>query len=345
MSKKKKGTRESSPPTNVSSPIRGANQDQSGYGVSHNTADYTISDETQYDEGFVAGVGSVRGTPVQMSSTPRGRKERNAPRSASGLQRAADKRRMQLDRIAQKRSQMQKTTKEKLIAKRQHNEELSLTNLAKKVGAESKAKMPNDKLTQSFKKFSDFSRAIGEETNLEEEKKQHIVNVTVSSPHHTMLSKQKETIQKRATVTAADRDTAIDTAIKHYRKQGFKVHDHNYVGIKEEVENLEEGRPKKNATSEDPGSDHIVMQLRKAISLRGQHPVKFVNGKSSLVSPATAHRLLTMHDNMKTAAEKDHFAKHIHKSVDHMRDALAGKMPAPEKKTISLGGSHGGHSK
>lgn len=44
---KKKKDKKSEPqtPTVVSSPLRGANQDQSGFGVSHNTADYTISDE------------------------------------------------------------------------------------------------------------------------------------------------------------------------------------------------------------------------------------------------------------------------------------------------------------
>ena len=43
--KKKAGKSENTPPTPTSSPIRGANQDQSGFGVKHNTADYTISDE------------------------------------------------------------------------------------------------------------------------------------------------------------------------------------------------------------------------------------------------------------------------------------------------------------
>lgn len=36
--------------TNVSSPIRGANQDQSGYGVTRSVADYTISDETDDEQ-------------------------------------------------------------------------------------------------------------------------------------------------------------------------------------------------------------------------------------------------------------------------------------------------------
>lgn len=44
---RKKKVRRSEPqvPTSVSSPLRGANQDQSGFGVGHSTADYTISDE------------------------------------------------------------------------------------------------------------------------------------------------------------------------------------------------------------------------------------------------------------------------------------------------------------
>lgn len=45
--KKIKKLKSNTPPTSVSSPIRGANQDQSGFGVKHNTADYTISDENK----------------------------------------------------------------------------------------------------------------------------------------------------------------------------------------------------------------------------------------------------------------------------------------------------------
>jgi len=57
----------------------------------------------------------------------------------------------------------------------------------------------------------------------------HLVNVTISDPNHTMVSKRKETMQRRASVTAKDREHAIDTAINHYKKQGYKVHDHQYV--------------------------------------------------------------------------------------------------------------------
>jgi hypothetical protein len=42
--KSKKGKAIPSAPTIISAPLRGQNQDQSGFGISHNTADYTISD-------------------------------------------------------------------------------------------------------------------------------------------------------------------------------------------------------------------------------------------------------------------------------------------------------------
>lgn len=45
-SRKKKARRsEPQAPTPTSSPLRGANQDQSGFGVTRGVADYTISDE------------------------------------------------------------------------------------------------------------------------------------------------------------------------------------------------------------------------------------------------------------------------------------------------------------
>jgi hypothetical protein len=42
--KKKKSEDHPTPPTNVSSPLRGANQDYSGVSPSHDHADYTVSD-------------------------------------------------------------------------------------------------------------------------------------------------------------------------------------------------------------------------------------------------------------------------------------------------------------
>ena len=97
------------------------------------------------------------------------------------------------------------------------------------------------------------------------------------------------------------------------------------------------GRPKKNATEEDPGSEHVVMQLRKVISTRGQHKVTHVSGEKSDVSPAHAHKMLAHHDNLKTSSEKDSYAKRLHRSPSSMKDAMAGKAETHKPK-ISLGG-------
>jgi hypothetical protein len=47
LEESKKRTKESLPPTATSSPLRGQNQDQSGYNGKNDVADYTISDETK----------------------------------------------------------------------------------------------------------------------------------------------------------------------------------------------------------------------------------------------------------------------------------------------------------
>ena len=58
----------------------------------------------------------------------------------------------------------------------------------------------------------------------------HRVMVTVSDPHHTMQTMRKEKIMKRVKVKANDREHAVDSAIHHYKKAGYKVHDHEYIG-------------------------------------------------------------------------------------------------------------------
>lgn len=116
-SKKKKQSEPNQKPTAVSSPLRGQNQDQSGYNAKNNVADYTISDETIHE--VIAGVGAIRSTPVTMQSTPRGKKEANAPSSAARLQRAADKRRAQLDKFAQQEKQHNQDERQRQQQKRQ----------------------------------------------------------------------------------------------------------------------------------------------------------------------------------------------------------------------------------
>jgi len=132
------------------------------------------------------------------------------------------------------------------------------------------------------------------------------------------------------------------------REAGSKLSYNKYHGYKtkvpatEEVAYVEEakrGRPKMNASDEDPGSEHIMMQMRKVISTRGMHPVQFNDGKKHQMNPATAHRVLSHHDNLKTSQDKQEYAARVHRSKDSMNDALSGK-PEEKKPKISLGGNY-----
>ena len=64
----------------------------------------------------------------------------------------------------------------------------------------------------------------------------HRIGLTVTDPNHPMVSKRKETIQKTVRVPGEDREKAINTAIAHYKRKGYKVHDHHYIGtVAEEI--------------------------------------------------------------------------------------------------------------
>jgi len=78
-----------------------------------------------------------------------------------------------------------------------------------------------------------FVQGVDPEKEVDEaagERSKHKVAVTVSDPGHQAVAQRKELKQRMATVTADSREQAVDTAINWYKKQGYKVHDHNYVG-------------------------------------------------------------------------------------------------------------------
>lgn len=113
--------------------------------------------------------------------------------------------------------------------------------------AATRVKAKTGKYPEQIGKLSRMKYAItkeGVEEEVDQIDEKHLVNVTVSDPNHTMVSKRKETTQRRASVTAENREHAVDTAIKHYEKQGYKVHDHQYVGMKEEALKADRGYKK-----------------------------------------------------------------------------------------------------
>lgn len=80
----------------------------------------------------------------------------------------------------------------------------------------------------------------------------HRVLVTYSDPHHSASSMRKEKVQKHLLVPSTNKNgesvykaEAEELAKKHMKKQGYKVHEVEHVGlvskkVHEEVENLDE---------------------------------------------------------------------------------------------------------
>lgn len=298
--KKSKGKRESIPTTATSSPLRGANQDYSGVNVSHDHADYTISD------GFIAGTGKVRSTPVNIKTSGHSGTS-NAPSNAHAMQHAADARRAQLDKIAQKQQDMQRKEREKQVQQRtadmQKEANNPLIRLAQKVASKSSVKDPvKDEDSREMKKFKLFREEGGMQ--------------------HASFTK------KSGKRSAADSSHAA-----------AKVHVKEEEIAEEDLDEARRGRPKKSE-GEDQESSNIIMQLRKVISLRGQVPIRFLDGKQSMMSPATAHRLLSIYDNLKTTGEKHSFASRIHKSAESLRDVMAGKKEVVKPKITLAGKQH-----
>lgn len=84
-----------------------------------------------------------------------------------------------------------------------------------------------------FKRLDESTKFANESADVASPKQKYRVEVTVSDPNHTMVTQRNELKRRVCTVTAADENTAVDTAIAWYRKQGYKVHDHHFIGPEE----------------------------------------------------------------------------------------------------------------
>lgn len=99
-------------------------------------------------------------------------------------------------------------------------------------------------------------------------------------------------------------------------------------------------RVKKLADKMDEAKDeerdtNLVMQLRKAISLRG-NKVTFADGKSVVVSDKDAQKFMGMFSKLKKPAEKEMLMKSAAKSHEHFKMALAGKVEKPKSSGLDL---------
>ena len=159
----------------------------------------------------------------------------------------------------------------------------------------------------------------------------HRVMVTVSDPHHTMSTMRKEKIMKRVKVKANDREHAVDSAIHHYKKAGYKVHDHEYIGKVNESVELEEAtmddlRKKlsnhtaKALEANKRGDDEAVKKHQVAMNKVKDQMTKLVrNEEVELDEASGAYEKAEENKRSAEAAKKqgDHFAYHLHMADHH----------------------------
>ena len=85
----------------------------------------------------------------------------------------------------------------------------------------------------------------------------------------------------------------------------------------------------------DDGETNLVVQLRKAISLRG-NKVRFADGKSVVISDKDAQKFMGMFSKLKKPAEKEMLMKSAAKSHKHFKMALTGKVENPKSSGLDL---------
>ena len=94
----------------------------------------------------------------------------------------------------------------------------------------------------------------------------HRIGLTVTDPNHPMISKRGETYQKSVRVTGPDREAAINQAIAHHRRKGYKVHDHHYLGTVDQ--GVAEGETWSKHNNKRAGG----MSKKSVASYRRSHP-------------------------------------------------------------------------
>jgi len=292
----KKATKDSIATTATSSPLRGQNQDQSGFSPSHSTADYTISDSKKAKVKEDDNIDKVNAVAAALKSMS----------TSSGNTAPASTNKPSMPNVnapgAPDMFKTEKKLKEGFVGG---------------VGSVRQTPVTMKSAGSSHMKGGSHLQHDADRRRVQLDK--------FAQQRRDQQEKERERAQKEREKAAIDRQKEAQKAIK----------------ANEELDEARRGRPPKNKTAEDPGSDNIIMQLRKVITLRGQAPVTFVDGKKANLSPATAHRLLAMYDNLKTSLDKHSFSQRIHKSADSMRDVIAGKKEV-QKPKISLGGFNKG---
>lgn len=127
--------------------------------------------------------------------------------------------------------------------------------------------------------------------------------------------------------SASDRDkgkTNYSKAVQRLR--GIKKASDKLTKEELELDEARRGRPRKDGSKpegdEEGGREHIVMQLRKVVNLRGQKHVEFNDDSKHEVGVEHAKKALAKHDSMHRASDKQAYAERLAKSHASFKSAV-----------------------
>jgi hypothetical protein len=199
-------------------------------------------------------------------------------------------------------------------------------------------KKPVSQMTPSEKKKNDERRTAYNTFQKSKRDKESVNELSVNKLSKYM-SKSAASVSGKDAKTQDKRIAGQSMADKKIRKaDGYS--SAAKVGATNEARR---GRPPKTGARKDDdmeASKHIVMQLRKSVSLRGMYKVEFKNGDTHKVSSAHAQQALNKHNSLRTPIEKKNYMDKLHHSHDSFKKALADKNPGqgPKKRGVSLAG-------
>ena len=196
----------------------------------------------------------------------------------------------------------------------------SYYNLQKAKELAKKAGHDYDKLPQYDRRHNDHKDYFDNKAKNEN------VNKAARVARSYMMKKPNPVNITRAGINKAGRD-ALKKATTSYDK-----HNKNDVLAKHGFK-----RPTSEAVNphDDEGANHIVMQLRKAVTLRGMRPVEFKDGKKVRVEVGHAQKFLSKYNQAKPA-DKEKMQAKAQKSHGHFKSTISEELELNEDPSKSL---------
>ena len=177
--------------------------------------------------------------------------------------------------------------------------------------------------------------------------KQIIAEVEEPKSASEKAFKDKHVIQKTDDVAGNDDAVYKGSKVKKdkSKKSGHEGNEDEKVYEEVEEDDMTEGRRPKAKDGEEEGGEHIAMQLRKSISMRGQKAVRFNDGKEVKVSMRDADKFFKKFNQLRMAKDKikmtrdaakshSHFKKIIDEDIERRADVKMVKVRTPDGKTV-----------